>query len=454
MLHRKSVPVLVLLATCLSGCLENSIDAEMIGDVDDDDVNAAAADVSCAILEATLAVDMDVSEATASNAYEATSFDEWCTKNVAAEDLADYVGNANAWQADETDPVITGTSPFGRATRPTLAQGARLDVYVLEPEGPIPFMRKIHYANWEGPGGSCALEMRVYQRDVNATGKKPLLYLHGGAWRYRSATMTAADVFASHLLDTHVVFVPSYPLAADKDGPAECRHAHLEDIESLAQEAFDWVATYKNVFGATAASRIDLMGHSAGAQLATWLATQNREQVGKLVAFYAPVEFADFVDAINGDPAYADEYESSANLLASVLGAGSLDAYARPYPETIMENSLSETIAAEGAGRVPPFFLVHGNADETVPVRQSLLGCRALGGEAGSEAGRYTCGTLGQVAVVEGAGHNLDMRCASEEWPPRPENDESLMGSLCPRNEGNRTSAYASVRDAYDWIAQ
>lgn len=441
-----------LLFISVSACSPDDITAEVIAndnDNDDEDVVAAA---GCALLEETLVADMSISPNTATNAYNDLSFSEWCARNIAADDRRDFVGNAAAWPADETDSQVTATSPTGRATRPTLAQGARLEIHVLEPQGTIPFVRKIHFADWEGPNGQCALEMRVYQENIGESGKKPLLYFHGGGWRNRSTTMTAAEILVSHLVDEHIVFMPAYPLHGERDGPRECQRAGFEDILQTAQQAFEWVETNKDTFGATGAQMIDVMGHSAGGQLAAYIATQNRASVGKLVNFYGPVEFADFIDEAGGDGRYANRFAESKALLAGVLGVDTLASLERPYSDHVMSNSLNEIIMRDGAGAVPPFFMVQGNVDETVPVEQAILACNALGGRASATAGHYACGSNSFTVIVEGAGHNLDRRCP-DEWPLEDNDDaDTLMDTICPIDDGDDSEAAAATAAAFAWL--
>ncbi|HEX7047445.1 MAG TPA: alpha/beta hydrolase [Gammaproteobacteria bacterium] len=455
---------ILLLAIATSACLPETLEHEIIQSAEENEQgnagnNADANEerLTCVAIGEMLVADLPVSDATSTNAYEAQSFSEWCAANITADDRENRIGNAAAWKADETDPVITAASPFGRATRPTLAQGARLEIHILDPRGTIPFIRKIHFANWEGPKGVCQLEMRVYQENIGETGKKPLLYFHGGGWHSRTTTLTAAEVLTSHLVDEHVVFMPAYPLHESKDGPAECRKADFEDILTVAQQAFDWVIANKDVFGATGAVEIDVMGHSAGGQLAAWIATQNRARIGKLVNFYGPVEFAQFIDESHPGGLYADSLSGPKELLASLLDVESLATLERPYGELVMQNSLTEIIETQGAGAVPPFFMVQGNADTTVPVEQALGACNALGGHATSEGGLYSCPNDSRVAIIEGAGHNLDRRCVGGDWPLDGSGDEdveNVMDTICPTGDIDHGAVRTAVGAAFDWLGE
>lgn len=454
--------VLATVLLALSGCkledhfrerlhLSGDADEEQVEDKEEPEGDREAA-LACYLIEQSFAADLEPSTSTAESAYVDLNFIEWCLANLMRDDLENFVGNAAAWQADEDDPVITATSFSGRATRPYPAHGARLELNVVPPEGSLPFARKIHFADWEGENGTCSLEMRVYQQDIGETGKRPLLYLHGGGWRNRTTTMTAAEVLVSHLVKSHVVFMPSYPLNRDRDGPEACRNAPFEEILGSVQTAFDWVQQNMDVFGVNQGMAIDVMGHSAGGQMSAWLATQNPTSVGRFVNFYGPTEFAAFIDEAKTGGKYADEYEYSRRTIAYLFGADDINELERPYDALIMQNSLSEIVAEQGPGAVPPFLTVQGNEDTTVPVEQALISCNAIGGEASAEDGSYPCGNNGsRVVIIEGAGHNLDRRCASGVFPDETESDDDFE-NYCPTEPSRKKEVRAAVESAYEWL--
>lgn len=449
----RTVPV-VFAAVLATACNLEQVEQEVEESGITSDTQANADDAAaCVLVEELLVEDLPLSESTARNDYEELSFLDWCAQNIRNDDLANFVGNADAWEADETDPAILATSPFGRATRPRPARGAQLDLHVLEPQGTLPFVRKIHFADHKGANGNCALEMRVYQRDVGATARKPLLYLHGGGWRNRTTTMTAAEVLMSRLVEDHVVFMPAYPLVGDRDGPAECRNASFEDILAAVQQAFEWVDANMTVFGVSEGARIDLMGHSAGGQLAMWLGTQNRARAGKVVNFYGPVEFAHFIDETKPGGQYETGHTYAKRTLARLLGVNDVANIERPYGARIIENSVSEVVAREGIGAIPPFISVQGNADSTVPVEQALLPCRALGGSPDAAGGSFACGNGSRAIIVDDAGHNFDRRCINGLFPESSEDDiENPLERYCPAANAEEEIVESAVREAYAWL--
>lgn len=448
---------LFIVAALLAACNIETVEQEVVEEngsgtapVLDEDAEDAAA---CVLIEQLLVADLPVSDQVAANEYQNVSFTDWCGSNIRNDDLSDFVGNAAAWTADATDPLVTATSPSGRATRPALAQGATLELHVLDPVGTIPFVRKIHFADWQGPNGTCALEMRVYQQAPGATGKKPLLYLHGGGWRNRTTTLTAAEVLVSHLVDTHVVFMPAYPLNGSKDGPRECREATFADILQSVQRAFEWVDGNMAVFGVNPGAAIDLMGHSAGGQLAMWLGIQNIERTGKVLNFYGPAEFADFIDESKPGGRYAEGHRYAKRTLARLLGVDEITDLERPYGELVIQNSVSEIVARKGQGSIPPFMIVLGNADTTVPVEQALIACRALGGDPQAAGGEFACGDRSRVIIVDDADHNFDRRCINGLFPESMEDDvENPFTRYCPAANANNDAVESAVRKAYAWL--
>lgn len=424
------------------------------GNDDDDDPGLDAA-LACMHIEENLTVDLRVSSATPPNAYERVTFREWCLDTLFGNELDHKVGNAASWRATEDDPVVTATSFSGRATRPELAQGARLDIHMLPASGTIPFVRRIHFLDWEGPNGTCQLEMRVYQKDIGATGKRPLLYFHGGGWRNRTTTMLAAEILVPHMIESHVVFMPSYPLILDKDGPKECQQASFQDILDTARAALEWVEENGSVFGVIEGAPVDAMGHSAGGQLATWVATQHPGRVARFINFYGPTEFAQFIDEARPGGLYEEGHGFARRTLSRLLGVDDLAGLERPYDELVMQNSLSEIVAAEGPGVIPPFLFVLGNADTTVPVEQAVTSCNALGGNASEAGGTYACGANGsRVIIVDGADHNFERRCPDDVLAQvfAAFNDDMEADDICPTANADEAEVVTALKAAYAWL--
>src|SRR5690606_35905416 len=177
----------------------------------------------------------------------------------------------------------------------------------------------------------------------------------------------------------------------------------------------------------------------------------------KLLNFYGPVEFAHFVDESDAGGLYEDTFTDDKALLAELLGASSLAGLERPYDDVVMQNSLAEIIKAQGAGAVPPFFMVQGNTDTTVPVEQALQACNALGGSATTAGGRYDCPGGSHVAIIEGAGHNLDRRCIGGSMTQDDAFDEDtqqLLDAVCPTGDIDHDAVREAVAAAFEWLAE
>ncbi len=309
--------------------------------------------------------------------------------------------------------------------------------------------------------GSCKLEIRVYKKDVNQTGLKPLLALHGGAWRYRGASFYGLESQISNFTEQgFVVFAPFYRLVGDADGNAECRKATAADVTQDVEAALTWVQTNMSVYGAASGQRVRLFGQSAGGHLAGWLVTHRPADVQKALLMYPPTDAQDYVlnyqAFINGQ-AYSAEY---ANSFVG-LGVESLEGYLSPVPGTsivlrdvdpygsLVLNNSFPGIVAGSPGVYPPVYMVHGKEDRLVPSIQSVRMCNAYGGNPGagpaSTAGSaarqsYVCGPS-RVDLLQEATHALEL-CL----PPLRCEAGSSSAAI--------SAATQSLNDARAWLAQ
>ena len=140
-----------------------------------------------------------------------------------------------------------------------------------------PYMKRFNYRTVTGlprGTGTCALEMRVYKKDIAETNLRPVLAIHGGSWRYRGFGFWGLESLISHLTETgFVVFVPFYRLAGESDTTStiECNGADWRGLTSDVESALDWVIANGPALGA-ADGLISVYGQSAGAHLSAWLA--------------------------------------------------------------------------------------------------------------------------------------------------------------------------------------
>lgn len=384
--------------------------------------------------------------------YKPTPFFAYCKNNLLEPTNHHYIGNAAAWPNDGA----TQYSNLGKNSKWTLGHGPTLDVLALSPKGNSrPFLKQVEYRNVEG----CHLEMRVYKKSILGQNLKPLMLIHGGAWKYRGFGAIGGEVLISHLTEHgFIVFEPYYRLMGNADGPAECRipgpvnnispgEKIVEDIEY----ALKWVKRHGNTLGAQPGTQVSLVGQSAGAHLADWLASHNGSDINKVLVFYTPADIKNYVQELGSKYPWDQQ---GRGLIEQFLGVQDLTTIQTNVPLFVEQNSFPSLIRA-GAD-FPPIFMVHGNADTLVPVEMSTRMCDALSNRdpatpMPSGGGRYTCGTRRGVTnvlyVVDGADHILDLKCIVD-----PDITEALgdnfkeLGKLCP--SGSPITSKEVVRPA------
>jgi len=288
---------------------------------------------------------------------------------------------------------------------------------------------------------SCALEMRVYKKNVNATHLPPLMALHGGAWKYRGAAFAAFEAQIAHYTEQgFVVFAPFYRLTGEVDGNIECNGAAWNDLTADAEAALDWVRTNGPAFGA-GTNRPVVMGQSAGAHLAGWLITYRPSDVTAGMLLYAPTDLRDFVTGIQSGRYDPSTYAQSVDYVKGFFGVSSLSEI---DPSALSQNSYSEW----ANGSSPPVFMIHGLADETVPSNQSVLLCNTYGGNASNSGGGTdrrainSCGLGGsELHLFEQGEHGLD-GCIST----------SIPGLCLAGDSTSRDRIVDSLRAARTWL--
>ncbi len=126
----------------------------------------------------------------------------------------------------------------------------------------IAVTRSIHY------GQNAAQIVDVYQPDMCREALCPVvLWVHGGGWRHGDMQGAAANGLLTTWANQGIVMVGvNYRLS-----PAYKHPAHVEDVAS----AIAWAHNNIAKFGGDA-SRLSLLGHSAGAHLVALVATNPR----------------------------------------------------------------------------------------------------------------------------------------------------------------------------------
>jgi acetyl esterase/lipase len=310
--------------------------------------------------------------------------------------------------------------------------------------------------------GSCKLEMRVYKKDVNQTGLKPLMAIHGGSLKYRGQGFSGMEAYISHFTEQgFVVFAPFYRLLSDFDGNTECNKATGEQILTDIDAAMSWVQANKTNYGVAAGERVRLFGQSSGGHLAGWLVTHRQADVQKALLMYAPLDGLDF---INNYQAYANSLPYSSEYTTSFSGPaiGLMESFLSPIggatinlldvtPSTnslVLNNSFPYLVSGSPSS-YPPVYMVHGRQDPLVPAIQSVRLCNAYTGNAASgpanTAGTaslqaYACGPS-RVDLLQEATHALEL-CLP---PLRCEAGSTVAGI---------TAAAQSLATARAWLGQ
>jgi alpha-L-fucosidase 2 len=239
-----------------------------------------------------------------------------------------------------TEAVFHRDVEYGRAGGETLL----LDVSVPEGEGPFPIAILVHGGGWSG--GDKAL------RDGGAG---------IGAW-------------FGPLTDARFTwFSINYRLAPQHRWPA-C----LDDV----QTAIRWVKANASKYKGDPA-RIALVGHSAGGHLVCLAATAPDDSVRvQAVVGFAPVTNHEQELPIRGG-----------------LSLSLQNLFNRPKEVTPESLGLIRAISPINHVRagLPPFLLIHGDADKTVPIQQS---CDF---QARLKANGVEC----DLQILPGAGHRL-----------------------------------------------
>lgn len=203
----------------------------------------------------------------------------------------------------------------------------------------------VEYGNVDGE--ELLLDIHVPKGD----GPFPVaIYVHGGGWMGGDKA-NPDDAPALEMLTEagFVWFSINYRLAPKHHWPA---------CQNDVQTAIRWVKANAVKYKGDP-SRIVLIGYSAGGQLATFAATV----VDESIRVQAVVGFAPLTD-------FVQELPKRGNILGSAQ-RGLLNKPQELTPESLGLLKALSPINYIRPG-LPPFLLVHGNADQSVPHEQSL----------------------------------------------------------------------------------
>ncbi|MEP7000255.1 MAG: alpha/beta hydrolase [bacterium] len=221
----------------------------------------------------------------------------------------------------------------------------------------------------------------------------PLVVLiHGGCWRAQYDLKHVGSTAVALVKDGFATWTIEYRRLGDTSGGWP---GTFDDVS----QAVDYVRTLATQFPRIDTTRVVLMGHSAGGQLALWAASRKQnESTGIYRSSRPPLAVAGVVSLAGiTDLAEYGAISTGCNGSVTPLMGGTAAALPDRYR------------AVSPIERAPigvPVQLVHGEADPIVPVAQSrkfLAHNRSVGG-------------VGELSIVPGAGHFDLLAPQSEAW--------------------------------------
>ena len=225
------------------------------------------------------------------------------------------------------------------------------------------------------------------------TGLAPVVvFIHGGCWRAQYDLAHVAAAVAALTSDGYATWTIEYRRLGDAGGGWP---GTFDDVA----RAVDHVRLLAAQFPRLDTTRVVLMGHSAGGQLALWAASRTvadasglLRHVGTPLAVAGAVSLAGITDLA----AYGAGSAQCNSAVTPLMGG---DATAVP----------DRYRAVSPVERVPlrvPVRLVHGDADPTVPLAQSR----------DFDARNRAAGGTSQVDVIAGAGHFDLVAPGADAW--------------------------------------
>lgn len=224
-------------------------------------------------------------------------------------------------------------------------------------------------------GDSPAQKLDLYLPPGTADAPRPaLVVVHGGGWRSGDKQRGQwARIPAQYASDGYVAISVNYRLTGEAPWPAQ-----VEDVKAAVR----WLRAHAEKH-AVDVNRIGAYGNSAGAHLVSLLGLvkqsdglegsgHHQEQSSMVQAVCASATPTDFLNW--REPGAVPE------RLGQTFLAGPSD--------TLRDRARQASPITYARGDAPPFLLIHGTADRTVPIGQSDRFAEALR-EAGAKQVRY-----------------------------------------------------------------
>ena len=252
-------------------------------------------------------------------------------------------------------------------------------VAAIKPPGPI---GPIHNANGTDEWDDLTY-MRIGNHSVkldiivptNAPKPVPLvIYLHGGGWGWLDKTWGFANWLPSH---GFAIACVDYRLSGEAAWPAQ-----IYDCKAAVR----WLRTHASEYGCDG-TKIGALGDSAGGHLVSMLGLTNdnpefegdegtsgvSSSIQGVADYFGPSDLAKF--GSGGNP----------KELIQLLGGTTFD----------LEKARKASPLTYVTAKAPPFVIVHGNADKSVPIEQSIELNDAL----------VKAGVDSKIYVMKGKGH-------------------------------------------------
>lgn len=299
--------------------------------------------------------------------------------------------------------------------------------------------------------GTCMLEMRVFKKDINATNLKPMIMFHGGSWNRRGFGFAGIESVVNYYTErNYVVFAPFYRLAGDLDANTECNNAYAGDMVKDAMDAYNWVKSNGQTYGAALYAKPSIFGQSAGAYFAGYiLGKTTSNDVAKGLLMYPPTDPISYAE---GYKKRWQDAQTAGKPMVRSQGDDALEAFMDAKldwyvsTDSVLKNKFISAanglaltdLLKSGTGSHAPLYIVHGNQDDLVPVQQSTALCNAMGGSSSAAAGTYACGQNGSsLLVVDKAAHMLDL---------------CIDNVVCPA--ADKSKASEALNTAKSWFVQ
>jgi acetyl esterase/lipase len=241
-----------------------------------------------------------------------------------------------------------------------------------------------------GPGALHYGELRL---PVGRDSVPVVVLIHGGCWRAQYDHKHVGLAAAALAKEGFAVWTIEYRRIGDVDGGWP---GTFDDVAN----AVDHVRRLGAQFPVLDTTRVVLMGHSAGGQLALWAASRKQNETTGLFRSSIPPMSVSGVVSLAG----------ITDLVEYGAGTGGCNQSVAPLLGGTFQQVPQRYRAVSPSGRLPLGVfvrLIHGELDPIVPLAQSKSFLAKLRGS----------GDRAELDVIPGAGHFDLLAPQSEAWP-------------------------------------